>query len=236
MLVYLVTNKENGKKYVGQHAGNNLESYWRRNVWLAERGYQGKRLLYRAICKYHADGFEVKSLVIVGTKQEMDYYEIALIKTWNTTNPEKGYNIVAGGLGSLGVKHSVETRTKMSKSHGHRPMSEDNKRKLLEVNKGNKYSLGKKMTEENFQKLMSVHIGAKRSLEARERMRLSHLGKKQSEETKAKRAEAVRGQKRTEETKKRISEALLGNSAGSHIRWHVNRNIKKTGCKLCEEV
>ena len=186
MLVYLVTNKANGKKYVGQHAGNNLESYWRRNVWLAERGYQGKRLLYRAIRKYHADGFEVKSLVIVGTKQEMDYYEIALIKTWNTTNPEKGYNITAGGLGSLGVKHSVETRTKMSKSHGLRPMSEDNKRKLLERNKGNKYSLGKKMTEENFQKLMAVHIGAKRSDESRQRMSEAHKGKKPSEETKQK--------------------------------------------------
>ena len=60
---------------------------------MAETGYQGKRLLYRAIRKYGVDGFDVKPLVIVGTKQEMDYYEIGLIKVWDTTNPKNGYNV-----------------------------------------------------------------------------------------------------------------------------------------------
>jgi group I intron endonuclease len=186
MLVYLITNKENGKKYVGQHAGTDLESYWQRNVWLAENGYQGKRLLYRAIRKYGADGFEVKSLVIVGTKQEMDYYEIGLIKAWDTTNPEKGYNITHGGDGSFGVKMSEETRAKMSASRTGLKMPESHSQKLSQRNKGNKYALGRKMTKENFDKLMAVHIGAKRSAEARQRMSDAHKGKKLSEETKQK--------------------------------------------------
>jgi group I intron endonuclease len=190
MLVYLITNKENGKKYVGQHAGTDLESYWRRNVWLAENGYQGKRLLYRAIRKYGAQSFEVKSLVIVGTKQEMDYYEIGLIKAWDTTNPEKGYNITHGGDGSLGVKMSEETRAKMSASRTGLVMPESHRQKLSQRNKGNKYALGRKMTKENFDKLMAVHVGAKRSDEARQRMSESHKGKKPSEQTKQRMREA----------------------------------------------
>jgi group I intron endonuclease len=184
LIVYLITNKRNGKKYVGQHAGNDLEVYWRRNVWLAEKGYQGKRLLYRAIRKYGVNGFDVKPLVIVGTKQEMDYYEIALIKAWDTTNPERGYNITLGGGGSLGVKFGQETREKMSASHVGLVMPESHSRKLSERNLGNKYSLGRKMTQANHEKLMLVHIGAKRTEEAKQHMSESHKGKKASEETK----------------------------------------------------
>jgi group I intron endonuclease len=186
MIVYLITNKKNGKKYVGQHAGIDLESYWRRNVWLAETGYQGKRLLYRAIRKYGADGFEVKPLVIVGTKQEMDLYEIGLIKSWDTTDPKKGYNITHGGNGSLGVKMSKETRAKMSASRIGLVMPESHRQKLSQRSMGNKYALGRKMSEDNFQKLMAVHVGAKRTDEARQRMSDSHKGKKASEETKQK--------------------------------------------------
>jgi len=184
MIVYLITNKANGKMYVGQHAGDDLKVYWDRNVWLAESGYQGKRALYRAIRKYGLDGFDVKTLVIVGTKQEMDYYEIALIRMWDTTNPEKGYNITHGGYGSLGVKMSAETRAKMSESRTGLVMPESHRQKLSERSMGNKYALGRKMTKENHEKLMAAHVGAKRSDEARERMRQSHLGKKLSEETK----------------------------------------------------
>jgi hypothetical protein len=63
----------------------------------------------------------------------------------------------------------------------------------------------------------------------------SQTGKKQSEETKAKRSLALTGIKRSEETKKRQSEAAKGNGTGSHIRWHLNRNIINPNCKLCKE-
>ena len=207
MLVYLVTNKTNGKMYIGQHAGDNLKAYWDRNVWLAEMGYQGKRLLYRAIRKYGTDGFEVEPLVTVQTKQEMDHYEIELIKHLDTINPDKGYNITHGGGGSLGVKMSEETRRKMSKTRTGRTMTEENRLKFIDRIKGNKYSLGKKMTKENFEKLMAVHIGAKRTDESKRRMSEAHKGKPWSEKQKLARHTAV----------------------------HVNRGIKKVGCKFCNE-
>jgi len=190
MFVYQITNKVNGKKYIGQHAGDNLLRYWESTVYFAEHGYQGKRLLYRAIRKYGADNFDIKPLVIVGTKQDMDYYERGLIKAFKTMSPAFGYNITAGGGGSFGVVPNEETRNKMSQSRTGKKMPESHRRKLSERSKGNKYSLGRKMTKENFDKLMAAHVGAKRSDEARKRMSESHKGKKPSEQTKQRMREA----------------------------------------------
>jgi group I intron endonuclease len=198
MFVYQITNKVNGKKYVGQHAGEDLQKYWLHNVYRATSGFRGKPALYRAICKYGVDNFEVKPLVIVGTKQELDYYEIELIRIWDTTNPDKGYNITAGGGGSYGVKRDEETKVRMAAAHVGLKMPESHSRKLSERNKGNKYSLGRKMTKENFDKLMAVHIGAKRSDETRQRLSDSHKGKKASEETKQRMRDAQKGRREKE--------------------------------------
>jgi group I intron endonuclease len=200
MLVYLITNKVNGKRYVGQHAGSDLDVYWHHNAYMALNGYQGKRLLYRAIRKYGEESFEVIPLVIVNSKEEMDRYEIGLIAHLDLCNPEKGYNLTAGGGGSFGFKPDEETREKMSKSHIGLKMPESHSRALSERNKGNKYSLGRKMTESNHNKLMAVHIGSKRTEEAKKRMSDSHKGKKMSEETKQRMRESQQLRRQKENT------------------------------------
>jgi group I intron endonuclease len=216
MLIYQIKNTVNGKRYIGQHVGADLEAYWQRNVWLAENGYQGKRLLYRAIRKYGTSAFEVKTLVEVEDKKALDFCEILLIDLFESTDPDKGYNITKGGGGSLGVKMSQETREKMSLSRTGLVMPESHRQKLSQRNVGNKYSLGRKMTKDNFDKLMAVHIGAKRSEESKRKMALAQTGKKQSEETKIKR-----------------SLALIGRIG--HTRWHVKRNKVNPKCLLCRE-
>jgi group I intron endonuclease len=235
MFVYLITNRINNKKYVGQHAGKDLQKYFERTVWMALHGYQGKRLLYRAIRKYGVENFAISPIVIVNNKWEMDLYETRLIESFDLRNPEKGYNLTKGGDGTLGFYPDDETRQKMSKSHFGKKMSEENRLKFIERNKGNKYALGRKMTEEHFQKILATHLGAKRSEESRKRMSDAQKGKKQSEETKIKRAAALKGQKRSEETKRKMSESLMGNGTGSHIRWHVNKGIVNPQCVLCRE-
>ena len=40
--------------------------------------------------------------------------EKELIAKYDTTNPQKGYNVTAGGDGSIGAKHSQATREKLS--------------------------------------------------------------------------------------------------------------------------
>ena len=184
MFVYQITNKINNKKYIGQHAGSDLQKYWQHNVYRATAGFRGKPALYRAVCKYGVENFEIKPLIIVGTKEWMDYYEIGLIKILDTTNLNKGYNITAGGGGNFGFRPDEETKAKMAASHMGLKMPKSHSLKLSERNKGNKYAAGRKMTKENFDKLMAANIGAKRSDEARQHMSEAHKGKKLSEETK----------------------------------------------------
>lgn len=207
MFVYIITNKINNKKYVGQHAGNDLQQYFARTIWLAQMGYQGKRLLYRTIRKYGPESFEIKPLVIVTSKWEMDLYEIGMIKALELTNTQKGYNITQGGGGSLGVKFGEETRAKMSKAREGKKMSEKNRQEFIKRIKGNKFALGRKMTKDNFDKLRACSLGVKRSEEARKRMSEAHKGKSWS---------PLQHQAR-------------------HIKFHTNRGIINPQCVLCRE-
>ena len=103
-------------------------------------GYKGNRYknnehFYSAINKYGWDNFQHIIIAKGLTKEEAEWLEIELIKVWDTTNRDKGYNIVEGGnafdglkgelnpmyglKGELsplyGIERSKETREKMSK-------------------------------------------------------------------------------------------------------------------------
>lgn len=51
---------------------------------------------------------------------------------------------------------------------------------------GNKYCLGKKLSDEHKQKIGAAHKGFKHSTESKEKIRLANIGKKRSAETKEK--------------------------------------------------
>jgi group I intron endonuclease len=115
MHVYLIQNVENGKCYVGQHAGDDLEAYWQHNV-RAALGNRGNKLApYRAIRKHGPESFTIRSIYSPKDKEDMDNAEIAYIKFFGTQG-ELGYNLTAGGGGRLGTTHicSPETKEKMS--------------------------------------------------------------------------------------------------------------------------
>lgn len=149
MIVYLITNNVNGKKYVGQHIGNDLKKYWYRKAWRALAGYTTGQALANAIRKYGKDVFEIKPLVIVGTKEELNYYEIGLIKSLNTKAPN-GYNVTDGGEGTHGHIRTTEEKIAISKALTGRvkpnyklmgvPRTEETKRRISEGRKGMKFS------------------------------------------------------------------------------------------------
>src|ERR1039458_6968316 len=105
MHVYLIQNVVNGKIYIGQHAGEDLDAYWKHNVRaaLARRG--NKLFFYRAVRKYGPESFTIRSIYTPVDKVDMDNAEIAYIKFFGTQNDELGYNITAGGGGRLGTKN-----------------------------------------------------------------------------------------------------------------------------------
>jgi group I intron endonuclease len=182
MLVYLITNKINGRQYVGQ-TSKTLESRWYDHINVRNR--PSCSYLHNAILKHTPEQFNIETLVIVETKEQMDLYEKVFIKALNTKVPN-GYNLTDGGDGVLGYVFTEEQRRKVSEGQRGRKMSAKAKQKLLERNKGNKFSQGVKMPEEHRLRLIAINKGSKRSPEILEKMSKAHKGLKHTEETKIK--------------------------------------------------
>ena len=118
MHVYVITNTVNGKIYVGQHAGEDLQAYLQHNIKAALGNRGNKLFLYRAIRKYGPDVWEIKSLVHPVDAEQMTALEVFFIRVLESQNAEIGYNITAGGPGQLGRKgiwkHTEEWKRRMS--------------------------------------------------------------------------------------------------------------------------
>ena len=102
MVVYLVTNTINNKKYVGQT-----------QRILSERINEHRRsktsVIYHAIKKYDRKNFTVDILDECKTIDELNEREIYWIKKLNTKTPN-GYNLTDGGVGTTGHTYTVDAR------------------------------------------------------------------------------------------------------------------------------
>lgn len=105
--VYKHTNKINGKVYIGQ-TGQTPE-----NRWLEGKGYIGCTHFYNAIQKYGWDNFEHEIVYNCLSFEEANNYEKELIELYDSTNSEKGYNLMTGGVKS---RPCEITRQRMSES------------------------------------------------------------------------------------------------------------------------
>jgi group I intron endonuclease len=109
MYVYCITNKVNGKRYIGKTVGT-PEYRWRKHVSAAyhdNRGYP----IHHAICKYGANAFEIQAIARFDSKEMLSQAEEFLIEFFDTYAP-RGYNVMRGGLGGS-TGHSEETRKKI---------------------------------------------------------------------------------------------------------------------------
>lgn len=105
--VYMHKNKTNNKVYIGI-TGNNPESRWKNG-----NGYKYNTHFWRAINKYGwNEGFEHIILEENLTKSEAEQKEIELIKKYQSTNQNKGYNMQKGGnLGSSKTVYQYDRYT-----------------------------------------------------------------------------------------------------------------------------
>lgn len=112
--IYLVTNKINDKKYVGQTKNTTLFR-WKQHIQSAKTG-KYSNALDNAIRKYGADAFEVKRILKSIPESDLDRLECIWIKKFNSQRPA-GYNITFGGGGVRGFRHSQATKAKLSKQN-----------------------------------------------------------------------------------------------------------------------
>jgi group I intron endonuclease len=118
----------------------------------------------RAIQKYGWDNFAVDVIFEHDDVEfTMNVMEPYFIKWYDTY--ENGYNLSEGGEGSLGIKHTEETKRKISEAH-----------------KGNQYNLGRKLSEDHKRKLSEAATGRTSP----------NKGKPMSEEQKRKISEACK--------------------------------------------
>ncbi len=111
--IYKITNKINGKVYIGQSV--DIEARFRKHRSAPfnpkNDAYFGH--FYSAIRKYSLDNFSFQILEEC-TKAQLDDREKYWIAYFDSYNPQKGYNETKGGQGSQGLRAKL-TETEVSK-------------------------------------------------------------------------------------------------------------------------
>lgn len=133
MFVYIIVNRVNGKYYVGKTTTANLQSYFRVTIKGALRGVKGRTLLNRAIRKHGAENFCIEPLIsTLTTDAELCHWERELIARMQSQNPKYGYNLAGGGGGTLGFRHSSDSKRRISENNANRlrGLSTDHKARI----------------------------------------------------------------------------------------------------------
>lgn len=213
--VYLVSNKLNGKQYVGQTINPHLPIGHGRIMKSAYKLHGKNNFDYEPICK---------GITSRATLNAVERFWIAVL---DTVVP-KGYNIELGGSEgstwteerrrkhSLALTGRIHTRPLGSKSGAKgKKWSEETKRKISEALKGRVgTNLGKKASEETRAKMTAsqkahwAEVGS------------PNKGRKHSEKTKAKMRASRAKRVYTDEDKMKISQAIKA--------WHQQR--KEQSC------
>lgn len=94
--IYLVTNKENGKQYIGQTTYD-IKTRWRNHVYHSKHSLDNN-YFHRAIRKYGEKSFEISIIEEIEDYNLLDEREIFYISFYNTLFPN-GYNLALGGNG-----------------------------------------------------------------------------------------------------------------------------------------
>ena len=219
---YMVTNKTNGKVYVGSHSwdGEGLDPNY----------YGSGTAITRAVRKYGKENFQIEVLYYYSSVEECRADEERILTEYDVKNCPHSYNCKNGAIGwtsedmkgknnpMYGRTLSAEHRRKMSQANKGRTLSAEHKKKISQAITGEKHPMygrtgekhpryGKHHTAESRRKMSQARTGEKHPM----------YGKHHTAYTRQKMSQAHKGEKNprygkhhTAETRQRMSESHGG--------------------------
>lgn len=186
--IYLITNIENNKVYIG--SALDLKKRWMLHCSALRRGVHHNSHLQFAWNKYGEDAFEFGVLEYLDNLEELHLAE----QFWMDIYREEGKELYNYGLAArspmLGRSRSEETRRKISEAHKGKTLSEEHRRKISKIHKG------KTLSKEHRRKMSEAHKGRVFSEETRRKLSAAAMGNKKT-----------LGRKHTDEAKRKIAKA-----------------------------
>lgn len=220
MIIYLITNDLNNRRYVGQTI-HPLEHRWSQHIYTAQT--RPKSLLHRDMHRCGVHHFKPEILAVAASRKELDTLEAFHIKTLKTLVPH-GYNLTTGGQG-----HVISEITK-------RKISATNKR--LCVERGG-FRLGLKSSPEHIRKISSALTGKTHSNETR--AKISRAKTNPSKETRQKLRESHLGHHPTLATRQKMRLAIQKRQAATiaqalpimvELQWNRQKAAKRLNRNL----
>jgi group I intron endonuclease len=181
MIIYLITNKINGKQYVGQTTRTLSERMGRHK---ASAYGVPKHAVGRAIAKHGFENFGVEILAEANTREELDLLEIKFIEECNTLVPN-GYNLAGGGHMAKRKTHD-ETKKKLSEVSNKYWSDSENRKSQSEISKA------RWQTEDYRQKILATltSVASDRSIQNQKSISMKVTCAK--EEVRKKKSETMR--------------------------------------------
>ena len=93
--IYSITNKINGKMYIGL-TKQDFDTRWRQHKWSLNNQSHENDYLQKAWNKYGQEGFVFSTLHLCDELDDLSELEIYYIKKYNAYGD--GYNLTAGGV------------------------------------------------------------------------------------------------------------------------------------------
>ena len=152
MNLYLVRNLLDSSIYVGKTT-HSINDRWIRHLYNMKHGSQTH--LHRAIRKYGVENFDIQPIVLVGDditdEASLNDGERLMIRLLRVNC--KLYNLTDGGEGVSGLKHSEETRRRISESQTGKTLSEEHRRNV------GKSMIGRPVSDETRRRISDAKRG-----------------------------------------------------------------------------
>jgi len=186
MIVYIVTNLVNDKKYIGIDSKNN------------PKYFGSGHFIKQAIKKYGINNFKKDILEECKTREELLECEKKWIKFYDAVNDDRFYNIHEGGMG--GDITIYMTDDDIIKWKSNISNTKKGQRLGIPLSDKNKEGISKSLLD-FYSNNPSPNIGKKHSDETKEKISNSHIGKKLSDDHKDSIKEGIKTKRRSYDNK-----------------------------------